>query len=278
MIGQHPELTALPELKLFAYPTIRELEASLPPYWTARGITHRSPGLVRAVAHFVFGNQTSDSLASAREWLRERARWTGADVADFLLERVSPRTGVEKSPENVETDEALRRLAHAYPRARYLHLTRHPVTTQRSMEEHLHRTVPDFPQPGQPMSGIAHWAETHRRIRCFTTRLPKGAFMLVKAEDVLNDPDPQLLRIAAWLRIRDDSGALEAMRHPEASPFACPGPPGSGIIGGNDPAFLRDPLPHPVAVPPTLDRPAGWVGNSSLWESAVDLATQLGYP
>ncbi len=278
MIGQHPELTALPELKLFAYQTIGELEASLPPYWRAKGITHRSPGLVRAIAHFAFGSQTSGSLVSARDWLRERAHWTGADVADFVLDRVSPRAGVEKSPENVETDEALQRLAHAYPRARYLHLTRHPVATQRSMEEHLHRSVPGFSMPGQPMMGIAYWVETHRRILAFTSRLSKDVSMPVKAEDVLNDPGSQLRKIARWLRISDDSSALDAMRHPEASPFASPGPSESGIVGGNDPDFLRDPIPHSVDVPRTLDRPPGWVGNPSLWESAVDLATELGYP
>ena len=36
MVGQHPELAGLPELKQFAYDTIGELEASLPPYWAAR--------------------------------------------------------------------------------------------------------------------------------------------------------------------------------------------------------------------------------------------------
>ena len=46
MIGQHPELAGLPELKLFCYATLGELDASLPRYWVQRGIKHRSPGLV----------------------------------------------------------------------------------------------------------------------------------------------------------------------------------------------------------------------------------------
>ena len=72
MIGQHPDLAGLPELKLFCCETIRELEASLPRYWMERGVTHRSPGLVRALAEVEFGGQTSDSLSAARAWLRER--------------------------------------------------------------------------------------------------------------------------------------------------------------------------------------------------------------
>jgi len=277
MIGQHPELAALPELKLFAYDTIAELEASLPRYWIERGMKHRSPGLVRAIAHFEFGGQTSERLACARSWLRDRAQWSGADVLDFLLRSVSPRAGVEKSPENVESGESLERLAAAYPRARYLHLTRHPVATQRSLEDHVARTVPGFSLPGQPMSGIASWVETQCLILAFGEGLPRHRYMRVKAEDVLNDTQPQLLAIAAWLGVRADDEALEAMRHPEDSPFAFPGPAESGIIGGNDPGFLRDPIPHPVEAPPGLDRPSGWVGNDSLWRRATDLAARLGY-
>ena len=62
MIGQHPDLAGFPELKLFCCETMGELEDSLPRYWLERGVTHRSPGLVRAVAEFEFGGQTLESL------------------------------------------------------------------------------------------------------------------------------------------------------------------------------------------------------------------------
>jgi hypothetical protein len=278
MIGQHPELVGLPELKLFSYPTIGELEASLPRFWLKRGIVHRSPGLVRAIAQFEFGDQNSDSLVSARAWLQHRPDWSGADVFDVLLKCLCPRVTVEKSPENVATDAALKRLASAYPRARYLHLTRHPVATQRSMLEHWNRIVPGYPMQGQPMSGIASWVETHCRILRFAASLPKNFCMRVRAEDVLNDAHSQLQLIAAWLGIRTDEDAIEAMTHPEASPFACFGLADMGIVGGNDPNFLTDPVPHPVKVVSTLEQPIGWVGNSSLWRITVELANVLGYP
>src|SRR5262249_18738953 len=153
-----------PELKLFAYPTIAELEDSLPPYWIERGFTHRSPGLVRALAQYEFGDQTIANLNAARAWLRDRRHWSGAGVFDVLLARLAPRTAVEKSPENVVTGAALRRLARAYPRARYLHLTRHPTTTQASLAEHLLRTVPEHPRLGEPRAGIAAWCDVHARI------------------------------------------------------------------------------------------------------------------
>jgi Sulfotransferase family len=278
MIGQHPALAGFPELKLFCYPTIGELEASLPRFWLDRGVTHRSPGVVRAVAQFEFGDQELASLKSARTWLCDRSHWSGADVLDVLMGRLSPRNAVEKSPENVESDAALRRLMSAYPKARYLHLTRHPVATQRSLKEHLDRRVPGYSLPDQPMSGIAFWVETHCRILRFTATLPKSRYMRIRGEDVLNDPRSQLRSIAAWLGVQTDEHAIEAMLHPEASPFASFGPEGSGIVGGNDPNFLRDPIPRPVEIVRTLQPPPGWEGNSSLWQMTVEIANRLGYP
>jgi Sulfotransferase family len=277
MIGQHPELAGLPELKLFSYRAIRELEASLPAYWIERGVTHRSPGLVRALAQFVFGDQSVESLAASRAWLGRRGHWSGADVLDILLARLAPRIAVEKSPENVASIAALRRLASAYPDARYLHLTRHPVTTQASMAEHLLRTVPEHPRLGEPIAGITVWRDSHARILRFVAALPGDRLMRVRAEDVLNDPRPQLQAIAAWLRLATDAAAIDAMCHPEASPFARFGPPDSGVTGGHDRGFLADPAPRPVALPLAVERPPGWHGEARLWARIVDLAGALGY-
>ena len=277
MIGQHPQLAGLPELKLFAYPSVGELEASLPRFWIERGVTHRSPGLVRAVAEFVFGGQTLESVVAARTWLQRRSAWSGAEVLDDLMERILPRRPVEKSPENVETDAALERLAGAYPRACYLHLTRHPITTQRSIRDHLNRILPNAGCKGQPMAGIAAWYVAHQRIMRFAGTLVNGRYLRVRAEYVLNDPRTHLAAIARWLGLGDDAPTIDAMTHPEASPFARPGPDGSGVSGGNDPAFLQDPVPRRVHLPATLDAPPGWSELPSVWRSVVDLATQLGY-
>jgi hypothetical protein len=277
MIGQHPELSGLPELKLFAYRTIGELEASLPDYWIARGFTHRSPGLLRALAQHEFGDQTIASLDAARAWLRDRGGWSGADVLDVLLARIAPRGAVEKSPENVASVAALRRLARAYPRARYLHLTRHPVTSQASMAQHLLRTMPEHARLNEPMAGIAAWCKVHARIMRFAASLPPDRVMRVRAEDVLNDAPAQLRAIAAWLGLRTDPGAIAAMLRPQASPFARFAPAESGAIGGHDHDFLRDPTPRRVELPATVEPPPGWHGAPRLWRRAAALARELGY-
>jgi len=277
MIGQHPELAGLPELKLFCYRTIRELEASLPQFWRDRGVAHRSPGLVRALAQFEFGNQTLESLAVAQAWLRERPHWSGADVLDVLLTRLSPREAVEKSPDNVLSDAALRRMSKAYPKARYLHLTRHPVATQRSTRDHWSQTVSSRARDGEPMSTIGSWYDTHRRIMNFGASLPPSRYLRVRAEDVLNHPETQLHAIATWLGLRADYEAVESMRHPEQSPFASFGPEGSGVVGGHDHGFLKDPVPRRVELPPSLDPPDGWSAPPIIWKMVKELANRLGY-
>ena len=277
MIGQHPDLVGLPELKLFCCRTIGELEASLPSYWIRRGITHRSPGLVRALAEFEFGDQTFPSLSLARAWLQDRQHWSGADVFDVLLTRLSPRIAVEKSPDNVLDDTSLARMASAYPKARYIHLTRHPVTTQRSMQEHRKRTVPADPQKDEPMYGIASWYSIHRRILHFGATLSADRYMRIRAEDVLNDTESQLRTIAMWLGVRTDDSAIEAMKHPEASPFAGLHTADSGIVGGNDPSFLNDPTPRSAEIPSTLEAPPGWAAEPNVWRMVVELANRLGY-
>jgi sulfotransferase family protein len=277
MVGQHPDLGGLPELKLFSYPTVGELEDSLPRFWFERGVTHRSPGLVRALAQVVFGDQSLESLALARQWLQERRHWSGADVFDVLLEQSLPRACVQKSPEDVESDETLQRLASAYPRARYLHLTRHPATTQRSMARHLD-TVLQRQSPDRPEDGIGAWFVVHQRILQFASNLPNARYLRVRSEDVLNDRRAQLRAIAIWLGVGSDDAAVDAMLNPAASPFAHPGPEGSGVAGGNDLSFLKDPSPREVALPDTLDPPANWSEDLRVWRMVVDLANRLGYP
>ena len=277
MVGSNPDMVGLPELKLFLYPTIGELAASLPEYWRKRGVTHRSPGLVRAVAEFLFGDQSAASIASAQAWLRERPRWSGAKALDVLLEHIYPQTAIEKSPENVMTPVALRRLSAAYPRARYLHITRHPASTVRSMREHWHRTMPNQPFDELEVSCVVSWLDINQRICRFGATLEGDRYLKLRAEDVLNQSVAQLRSIARWLGVRADDDAVAAMCHPETSPFACFGPPDTGVIGGGDPGFLASPTPRRAVLPHTLEQPAGATVDPALWSMTTALATHLGY-
>jgi hypothetical protein len=277
MVGRNPDLAGLPELKLFLYRTVGELDASLPAAWRARGAAHRSPGLVRTIAEFLFGDQSAGSVTRAQTWLRERAHWSGADVLDVVLARIGPRATVEKSPENVMTPAALRRLSAAYPRARYLHLTRHPVSAVRSMEEHWERVMPGEPSRNLRLSCIASWVDINQRLLSFGASLDDGRCLRVRAEDVLNGPAEWLRLIARGLGVRADEDAVAAMCHPEASPFACFAPACTGVTGGADPGFLRSPVLRGAVLPETVAQPPGWKDDRGLWPAVTTLAAHLGY-
>ena len=83
--------------------------------------------------------------------------------------------------------------------------------------------------------------------------------------------------VARHLNLRDDDAAVEAMLHPEASPFARFGPRGSGVIGGHDHGFLRDPVPRRVNAPSTVKPPPDWSGDANGWRRIAATAERLGY-
>jgi Sulfotransferase family len=277
MIGQHPELFGMPELKLFLFATIGELDASLPVEVRERGFKHRSPGLVRAVAELEYGAQNDATLAAAISWLKARPGWSGPRVFDLLMERVSPRIAIEKSPEHVERGATLARIFRAYPRARYLHLTRHPVTTIRSMNEHLQGSLPRSRKVDFTAHCTRYWLASNELIGRATSRLPAERRLQARAEDVLNDPVPNLRRIAVWLDVRADDAAIEAMLHPDRSPFACFVARPSGVNSGYDAKFLADPRPHAVDLPTHLEAPVEWQADPELWGRVTRAAAKLGY-
>jgi hypothetical protein len=77
------------------------------------------------------------------------------------------------------------------------------------------------------------------RIIEFLENIPEDRQMRIKGEDFMTDPDPFLIKIAEWLGISTDAGAIGEMKHPENSPFACYGP--SNAKFGNDPSYLEAP-------------------------------------
>jgi hypothetical protein len=193
------------------------------------------------------------------------------------MERIGPRIAIEKSPETVTEPGALARLARAYPRARYVHLVRHPVATIRSLNAHLARHLPGYRESACVANCAQDWLDSQRRILAFTQHLPPERVLALKAEDVLDDPVSKLRAVARWLSVTSDARAIAAMRHPERSPFARFASRSSGVSGGYDPGFLADPRPHRVARPTSLDPPREWPVEAPAWAGVRHLAKQLGY-
>jgi hypothetical protein len=118
----------------------------------------------------------------------------------------------------------------------------------------------------------------HVNICTFLDGLPKGQQMCVRGEDLLRDPDAYLRRIAAWLGLRTDNEAIQAMKHPEQSPYAGFGPLNARL--GNDPSFLENPALRngPQARKPTLEGPLRWRRDGGEFSPEVkELARAFGY-
>jgi hypothetical protein len=271
MLGHHPELYGFPELKLFAHDTVGQVLDAPPrlPSLRKTGVPrHPAPGLPRAVAQIAYGGQDAAALDSARRWLEDRRHWPTRDVLDELLGRVAPLVGVEKSPETSLDQAGLGRALTWYPSARFIHLVRHPVTFQQSLQKAL--LLFDHPDVC-----ARAWLSTHRRIDAFCAALPPGQAMLVRAEEALAAQDSCLGAIARFLGVADNEAALDQMRHPEGSEYSVGG--GGELDGFWDPGFLASPELRPPVVPVSLRAPSDWGIPDWLNEEIVELALSYGY-
>jgi hypothetical protein len=275
MIGMHHQMFGFPELSLFRRELIGELLVD-PPDWRHAPVSQLLAGVLRSLAELHEGTQDEASVARALDWLQRRRQWSGAHVSDHLFGHLVPRTPVEKSPENSSTWEYLRRLDVAYPRARYLHLTRHPLSTIRSMYR-AWSGLGYWDIPGELMVQfcVGSWFFHHERLLEFLSGVSPDRTLRVRSEDVLNAPRAELSGICQWLGIDASEQAVATMMRPDLSPFARKGPVNAS--GGNDPEFLNDPRPRPTVIPPTLGFPSDWLVDPWMQMSCMELAHRLGY-
>jgi hypothetical protein len=276
MLGMHPQLSGFPELALFRRETIAEIMED-PPGWRGSPARLRLAGLLRALAEVHDGEQSEASVDAAMGWLRARRAWRVELVLDHLLESVAPLVGVEKSPENSSHDHYVKRLMAAYPRARILHVTRHPLPTIESMHKHWSELgFWDIEPDVFHHFCLGIWFHQHARIDRLVASLPPDRALRVRSEDVINAPERSLPRLCRWLGIDAGEEAITAMCHPERSPHARLGP--SSALGGGDAGFLRDPALRPTVLADSLEIPESWTVDPWQWLAAIELATRFGYP
>ena len=282
MIGQHPQMYGLPELHPFVAATIAGRAR-----FQAQRRHNVNGGLLRVIAELFFGAQTAETVELARGWLNRRWAFSPSYVMEQIGERVSPRILVDKSPSTSTSIIYLNRAGRMFPDARFIHLVRHPrsrcesvvaVRTQRrckrrgidheSVGEHLFRIKANLPQ---------QWLNINQNILRFLSEIPAERQRRVRGEDLLSDPDTHLREIAGWLGLRTDQEAVNAMKHPENSPYACIGPPGAK--GGNDRIFLENPALRPLPNRPAyLAGPLPWSGDEEGFSRGVrQLARSFGY-
>jgi hypothetical protein len=236
MLGQHPQLYGVPELNLFVADTIAEwFEHHTQRLKRPQG-TH---GLLRTLAQLHDGEQNERSVQAAWAWLADRRSWSTARLLSYLEGRVAPKIIVDKSPMTVLRPDYIERMYRMLPDGQFLHLTRHPVPTAKSLGEILSSEARSDNELGSGLNPFELWCRAHDHILDLCSVLPTGQALRLKGEWLLEDPDCYLRQICQWLGIRDDNAAITAAKRPEQSPFACVGPPNARL--GNDIKFLRSP-------------------------------------
>lgn len=276
LLAGHPGLYGFPEMLLFSATDVAGLlteparRPELPRSWTHRRLT----GVLRAVAELHEGSQSADAIARARAWLAERADWPTVRLMDHLLDQAKPLRGLEKSPDSTHSDQTLDACITAYPNARFIHLTRHPVTAQLSMHQHMRSRWAGNEQ-GLIVSSASIWYLTHLRIAKRMARMPAERWLRVRAEDLLRDDGHCIRRICEWLGLSCDAEIITRMRRTEDWRFAGHGE--SGDLGGGDAKFMRAPRLRSIPDPgPVVFDPA-WGLHPDLTRRMTGLAGFLGY-
>jgi hypothetical protein len=281
MLGQHPQCFGLPELCLFNGERLIDLWLRVSDEINNYSKTRQ--GLLRAVAEIYAGEQTSDAVRMAGHWASARQNHSMASVYQELVDRIHPLVPVEKSPAYTIDVNRMFAMREAFPEARFLHLTRHPIPQCKSVMAlnegafALHVNAIDFLEDRAIVEPQFAWHDLNVNILNFLDHVPAELQMRVRGEDIMADPEQRLAEICRWAELRDDAEAVEEMMHPERSPFACFGP--INALFGNDPNFLSGPTfrPHKPKVP-SLSSNLPWREDGQrLYPAVVELAREFGY-
>lgn len=282
MLGQHPQCFGLPEMCLFNVERLIDLWRGSQTEFSENGALTRH-GLLRAVAEIWCGEQRPATVNMAMHWCSRREQWDTGRVFQEIVAKLDPLVAVEKSPSYTMSVHRMRAIARAFPDARYVHLVRHPVAQCKSLMAindgafSLKMEGFEIGEDYALLEPQIAWHDINMNILDFLDEVPAERQIRLRGEDVMANPRDYLARIARWAGLRDDDDAVEAMMHPERSPFACFGP--INALFGNDPNFLSGPTfrPHVPKVPP-LDRPVPWRSDGrGLYGQVKSLAREFGY-
>jgi hypothetical protein len=292
-LGQHPQMYALPETHLLLADTVGE-------WWEicAGSSFSMADGLLRSVAQLYFGEQTERSVELARAWLRRRLPFATGYILELLAEQVRPRRIVEKSPSIVFHIGSMERAHRMFPQARFIHLLQHPRAHAEAVVSAIQDAKDESSQIPQWLRRLAcfsadtigelsqnhlevdpqqAWHALNKNICEFLDSIHQDQKLSLRCEDLVAEPGSILRATAEWLGLSADAEAVEAMSHPERSPYACFGPPSARY--GDNPLFLGKPVlsTRPYASQ-SLDGAMSWREDGEEFSPEVkQLARQFGY-
>lgn len=258
-LGMNPDAYGVPELNLPLMATVdifqREMTGPRGP---------QIHGTLRALAQILGGEQSLGAVEMARRWIDRRAHLPTADALHEIAARIAPRRMVAPATAVILDAPSLRRLLAAFPKAQFVRLTAHPlhhgqlalagragqIALQLSgaLDEDIDPPIPD-PQ--------TLWLRVETTLDAELAKLDDKQVTTLKLEDLLADPDEALRGLARKLNLKWNKQAIAAMRQPETSGFAGPGPMGAHINGH---IFSFDEIRRDLAGvgEPSLGAPLPW--------------------
>jgi len=264
VVGCNPDALGLPELNLFLHATLEGLWLEM------SGGRTNVHGLLRALAYIYASEQTITSVAMAQRWILRRLHWPAEAVFDELRSQVAPLRLVDKSNVYSHSPQALQRIRASCPDAYYIHVVDHPLTLGETSTGRKKRSA-DGNRPsrkaGSNQDDQLRWLEGQQRIADAIADVPEERRAVARMEDLITIPKFALEQLCQHLGLRYDAEAINAMRQPEASPFAGVGPVGANL--GDDLAFLRNP-----AFPTGLREVAK---RTEMLSEVAEFAAGLGY-
>lgn len=282
MLGQHPQAFGLPEMCLFNVELLVDLWRGSQGEVAENGSMVRH-GLLRAVSEIYAGEQTSATINMALRWASAREEMTTAAVFQEIVAKLDPLVVVEKSPSYTMSVARMRAMLAAFPDARFLHLVRHPIAQAKSVMAindgafTIKVNAFEIGEDYALMEPQIAWHDLNLNILDFLDDVAPELQMCMRGEDIMGNPQHYLAEIARWAGLSDDAQAIDAMMHPERSPFACFGP--INALFGNDPNFLAGATfrPHKPKVP-ALTAKVPWRNDGrGLYPEVIALAQQFGY-
>lgn len=195
MLGGHPELFAPPELDLLSFQTLRERKQH---YFGRKSFWLE--GTMRAVMELkkCSGDESRKIMEeyehqdlTTREFYRLMQDWMG------------DRRLVDKSPSYALDIGILKRAEAWFENPLYIHLQRHPCGMIRSFQDvRLDQVFYPFPHD-MTRRALAElmWTLSNQNIVDFLKSVPAERRMIVRFEDLVNQPEPIVAQISEFLGI-----------------------------------------------------------------------------
>ena len=204
MLAGNRRLFAPPEMDLLSFNTLRE-----------RKEFYQSAGLwmwLEVVPQVLMEVYDCD-LEEAKK-IEEAYLLQNLSTHDFyhrLQEEIGDRLLVDKTPSYSIDRNILERAEETFDRPLYIHLTRHPYATiysfvEARLDEHFFKFKHPFTR--RQLAELV-WLVSHQNILAFLADVPDSRQLRVRYEDLVQEPEREMRRIADFLGVPFEEGMIK---------------------------------------------------------------------